>query len=463
MTEYTLKPFYQFNHKDISVVININNMQVASVDKQTAGILSQLSANPAPDAILSHKQMLKSFNLLSCGKAGTCKTSPRKDGFFITNVALFLTQSCNLRCIYCYGNGGKYGKKGHMDETTALQSIDWLLDQSEKKKQISIGFFGGEPFLNFPLMKTVVASAKRKSEEKSKQVLFKVTTNATLLTDERIAFMKAHDMDVMVSLDGPRNIQDLQRPYASGKGSYEDVARNCRKLLKVMPQTHVHAVLMDNNDPRIIKTALSELGFQSISIVTASDPLSDMNKNFKNNNKNMGPIISSMEQDADDWLIHIRERRKKGLYNAQSNSLIYPAILALFHNKKKFYACGAGLGMAGVSINGDIYLCHRFVGQKKYKIGTVFNKELDREEYKKTVTCNEFCQDCFARYYCAGGCKYDNVSKWESIFQPAEDICQVKRRELELAAYVVSCLDESDKAWLINEDVLPPKPCMLDF
>ena len=147
-----------------------------------------------------------------------------------------------------------------------------------------------------------------------------------------------------------------------------------------------------------------------------------------------------------------------------SKSELYQGVLSLLHNSKRRHACGAGLGMVAVSTVGDLYLCHRFVGQDDYKLGSIFEDRLNRKEYQESPTIdNPVCSVCFARYYCAGGCKHDNAGSCGSIAAPAEEMCRWRCREMELAAVIVSNLNSDDKAFLIEQNVFPPKPCPLDF
>jgi len=136
----------------------------------------------------------------------------------------------------------------------------------------------------------------------------------------------------------------------------------------------------------------------------------------------------------------------------------------LLHNSKRYHACGAGQELVGVSSAGDVYLCHRFVGRDEYKLGSVFTKDLKREEYQKSPTTgNEVCAACFAKFYCAGGCKHDNATSCGSIATPSEDMCQLRCRELELAATILCRIDPEDRAFLFAHQIFTPKPCPLDF
>ena len=182
-----LKPFHLCNHQEHRYMINIEDMQAHPIDEKTANLLQQAIDNGDSFWISQNKEQLKALGLLS-QKQKKAAQKALKDPVPIVNAAFFLTQSCNLRCIYCYGEGGEYGHKGNMEEKTAFQAVDWLIDQSGKRKKIYIGFFGGEPFLNFPLMQKIVDYARKRAHKVDKKVGFHATTNGTLLDEKQINF-----------------------------------------------------------------------------------------------------------------------------------------------------------------------------------------------------------------------------------------------------------------------------------
>ncbi len=458
-----LKPFHLGNHQGHRYMINIEDMQAHPIDEKTANLLQQASDNGDSFWISQNKEQLKALGLLSqkqkkAAQKGLNVPVP------IVNAALLLTQSCNLNCIYCYGAGGEYGSGGSLEEKTAYQAVDWLIEQSGKQKKIHLGFFGGEPFLNFPMMQAVTEYALKRVREVNKAVAFHTTTNATLLDDEKIAFIKKYDISVLVSFDGPREIQDVQRPFANGKGSYDVTVPKIKKLLEICPKTPGHAVITAHTDPQLVKNALQEIGFTEISITLASASLFDEKSEETKPERNLESVLKLMERESEKWIEHTKNRDSQFLKKLKSNSQLYKGLLSLLHNTKRRYPCGAGLGMAAVSCTGDVYPCHRFVGIDSYKLGNVFNNDLDREKYHKSpVTYVDKCSKCFARYYSAGGCKHDNVGSCGSVFKPSEDMCRLKCREIELAAYIACLLTDEDRTFLAEHKIVPNKPCPLDF
>lgn len=446
MDKKVIMPFHLFTHHGRRYVLDVEAMRAGTIGEEIAAASEIAAAEPdTPPA---------------SGVAGNLKRGPVP----ITTMALFLTQSCNLNCIYCYGEGGEFGSGGSMEEKTALQAVDWLIEQSGEAVKLNIVFFGGEPFLNFPLMKKVMQYTQLRVSELGKRAAFHVTTNGTLLSDEVISFLKKYQVNVMISIDGPREIQDRQRPFANGKGTYDAIVPKIKKLLAVLPETRGHAVIADGTDPVMVKQALKKIGFSKITTAIMSGSLFDEESCKRNPFGDMSSILDMMEVEAEAWISHTKNKETNALIDLILNGHLAEGIVLIMHHLKKRYPCKAGLEFAGVSCAGDVYPCQRFNGLDNYKLGNIFSKDLDRDLYHKPPrTYIKKCAGCFARYYCAGGCKYMNAVSGNSISIPSEDFCRLKRRELELSAYIYCTLDQQDLTFLLDHDILPPKPCPLDF
>jgi uncharacterized protein len=378
----------------------------------------------------------------------------------ITHMSLLVTLACNLRCVYCYED--KTGAK--MDEKTAFKAVDWLIKNSENMKIIRIVFFGGEPLLNFPLIKSVVAYAKDKTQKEGKKATFAITTNGTLLDDDIISFLEEHKINALLSFDGTKELQDNQRPYASGKGSYDTIVPKIKKLLEVAPQTTGHSVIMGNTSPEIVKDALQEIGFSRVSAIMNSQSLFTKEEEEKGLIRNTERTFHVLEEEREVWSKLIKAQDISSLKRLVGRSNLYGALLSALNNSKKTYFCGAGRSMVSVTPSGDIYLCHRFVGLDEYKIGSLDSNQLELNDFSQSpVETNSICKECSARYYCGGGCKHDHVSATRNINIPEENMCNIKRHELKQAMSIVEDLSPEEKSWLIKERIFPPKPCPLDL
>ncbi len=350
-----------------------------------------------------------------------------------------------------------------MDQNTALRTVDWLIEHSGTMPTLYISFLGGEPLLEFELMQKIVNYAKDKARAAGKKVVFQATTNGSLLTDTMIEYMKNESFALTVSLDGPKEIQDRQRPFANGAGSYEQTLPRVQKLLAVVPNAVGHAVLVNGTDPELVRKSLEDMGFKHTSVTPQTPNQSDQD-NGLGQTRRIGSLLGRIEEEVHQWQRLVQRNDVDALKALTARSDLYKAIIALLHNKKTRQYCDLGRSTLAIAANGDIYSCHRFVGQEPYKLGSILENQFDNSRHQTNfLDHNEDCNDCFARYYCAGGCQHDNVMLTGSVYRQSDDLCQLRKRELELAAVIVSGLSAEQHAFLLTQEVFPPKPCPLDF
>lgn len=351
-----------------------------------------------------------------------------------------------------------------MRRATAFRSVDWLIEQSEDKKTLRISFFGGEPLLNFSLMKEVVHYALKRGRETGKEFEFGLSTNASLLDDEKITFLKEHKIIPLISFDGPKELQNKHRPFKNGKGSYDVCMLKIKKLLEVLPESRCRATIVGSSDPLAVDKALCAIGFGTRYLSVASRSL------FNSENKNHLPerdltkMLNRAQAEAMELLVAIRERNTGKLNSLKHSGVLISRLNRFINGQKRFFPCGAGRASVAVSYSGDVYLCHRFVGFDGQRLGNIFSGDLNREIYQtRTLQFQHKCLSCFAKYLCAGGCYHDNLGTTGSIFQPNEDMCALIRRSAELAAAICSQLSEEDKTYLAKENIIPKKTCPLDL
>ncbi len=200
------------------------------------------------------------------------------------------------------------------------------------------------------------------------------------------------------------------------KGSNDYIVPKIKNLLAVRPQTPGHAVLMEGSDPQKVKEALKEIGFSEVSITPASDCMLTCDARKPKSGRNLHNVFEVLEQETNSWLEGIKSRDIPALKQLKNSSELYHGLLSFSHNSKRYFPCGAGLGLTGISCSEDVYLCHRFVGMDAYKLGNIFDKHLDRDAYQKSpIAFVQGCSDCLARHYCAGSCRYDNVRGQKSF------------------------------------------------
>ena len=458
-----------FEHNGNKYVIDVEKMAAHHIDDETAAALTKITADPSFQLKPKIKAKLADLGLIleekpedSPSSMNYAATEEEKETVPVSSIALFVTQECNMDCIYCYGDGGNYGSSGNMTSDTAKKAIDWLIEQSGKVKKLGISFFGGEPLMNFPLMKEVVEYAKKMAKKKEKEFTFGITTNLSLLDEEKLAFLKENKITPLVSFDGAKEIQDKQRPLKNNKcSSYDTILPKIKKLLSVMPDVYCRATLLGETNPAKIREALCEIGFSKIHISSASSSLLD--GGMKKSSQNIIGTLQMLESDAESFLKNVKNRNMDELQKQKNSGFLFEILASFLKNQKKYFPCGAGRGYVGISSTGDGFLCHRFVGTDEYKLGSVFDNKLEREPYlKKAVNTRKKCSECFAKYICGGGCYHDNLGCTESIFDPSENTCKLMQRTMELVSYISSNLSSDDKEYLVKEKIIPKKPLTMD-
>lgn len=458
-----LRPYHRFDVDGGVCLINIEKTAAVLIDPSLARRVDELHRRPDLEPDPETAARLRELDLIAPDNDPGPRPS-KAVSLPVISLSLFVTQECNFDCVYCYGDGGSYGSNGHMDRETAFKAVDWLIDQAPQAQEQSLDFFGGEPLLNFPLIEAVVEYATRRGRETDRRFRLGLTTNVSRLDEQKLAFIREHDLGVQVSFDGPAEIQDAQRPFKDGRGSYRACLPLIDRLLEVKPDTLCRATLMGGVDPFLVRDGLRRVGFQNGFIAPASPCLIDGAAASGSFDRGLSGLIAMMEQESGTLLESIKARRADGLKGRPGFSLLPGFVESFLINRKKIFYCGAGRVMAGVSAAGDIFPCHRFVGLDDYKLGNVFDGPLDRDRWLiSQLRQSPTCADCFARFTCGGGCRHDNLGRSGNIFSPDEEMCRLIKRMTELAAAIAARLDEADRAWLTENHLLARKNCLLDF
>ena len=347
---------------------------------------------------------------------------------------LELTKGCNLRCGYCYyaGRDDAYDPKMRMSAEVAEKSVEVLLDEAAVGESAHLHFFGGEPLLNLPILESTVHYAERRAREEGKRITFEVTTNGTRLTDEVVAFLNEHDVQVGVSFDGPPEIQDVARPAASGS-SYALAEPGIRRLLEsrkgtpLAARTHCSVVVTrDCGDLVYIVDHLEGLGFEKIILTPATD-LDGESRGFR-------------EEDLPDVLASYTELGAAYEASVRAGEPVaanwFPTLMGrLLSGERKMHFCGGGRDYLGVAADGSVNLCYRFYENDEFAMGSVqegiesgVTERLDEHDLDSRTTCSK----CWARYFCGGGCHHDNVTTSGGLGDPNPITCEIFRHSMGL-------------------------------
>ncbi len=359
-------------------------------------------------------------------------------------LCLHVSHDCNLACDYCFASKGDYesGRK-LMPRDVALKAIDYLVENSGHKKNIEIDFFGGEPLLNFDTVKAAVMYGKELEEKLGKKFHFTVTTNGTLLDDEKIAFINRYMDNVVISIDGRREVHDAIRRDRAGRATYDRILPLAKKLVEEREGKSYFirgTFTSRNKDFSKDLDHLAGLGFEEISL----EPVVGKGQEFYIGWEDVPAVLDEYERLAGEYLEYLRQGKKLSFYHFNLNLYEGPCIY------KRITACGAGFEYFAVSPEGCLYPCHQFVGREEFIMGDVFNglkNEALRDVFKASnILTKQRCRDCWAKLFCSGGC---NANAWfsnGSISQPDEIACVLQKKRIECAIMVQAALEENGAA-----------------
>lgn len=347
----------------------------------------------------------------------------------IKALCLHVSHDCNLRCKYCFASTGDFGT-GHrmtMDFETAKKAIDFVIERSGKRRNIEVDFFGGEPLMAMETVKKTVAYARSIEEEHGKCFRFTITTNGVLLSDENIAYINAEMSNAVLSMDGRPEINDRMRPNVAGKGSYDTIVPKFQKLVAgrgtkdyYLRGTFTH----DNLDFAADVMHIASLGFKNVSVEPVVGGPEDP---YALKDGDVPAILAEYEKLAEA----LREHPEVNFFHFNVDLAQGPCVI------KRLRGCGAGCEYVAVTPEGDIYPCHQFVGNEDYRLGSIHDGSFDMGISAKfsglNIYTREDCKDCWARFYCSGGCSASNLLVNGDIKKPHHVGCELERKRLECA------------------------------
>lgn len=359
--------------------------------------------------------------------------SSMDDRDYIKAVCLNIIHACNLRCKYCFADEGEYnGHKGKMSLETAKKAIDYVVKRSGPRKNIEIDLFGGEPTMMMDTIKEIIAYARENEAKWNKRIRFTMTTNATLLTDEMMDYMDKELENIILSIDGRKEVNDKVRIRFDGKGSYDQILPNIKKMVAKRDKTKAHTVrgtfTRENLDFYEDVKMMVDEGFREISIepVVLEDghPLAlrkeDLPKIFESYDKLYDELVQKKAEGKEFNFYHFKVDLNGG-----------PCVY------KRISGCGAGFEYVAITPQGEVYPCHQFVGKEEYKLGSIYDDSYNADlgmSFKKAHIYNKSkCRNCWARFYCSGGCQANNIAFNNDINNPYDIGCQMQKKRIECA------------------------------
>lgn len=354
-------------------------------------------------------------------------------------LCLHIAHDCNLACKYCFAGEGEYhGDRSLMSYEVGKKALDFLIANSGNRVNLEVDFFGGEPLMNFQVVKDLVAYGRSKEKEYNKKFRFTLTTNGVLLDDEVMEFANKEMANVVLSIDGRKEIHDLMRPTRNGKGSYDLVIDKFKKMAEMRKQTNYYVrgtFTHYNLDFSKDVLHLADLGFKQIS---AEPVVATEEQPYGIKEEDLPKLFAEYDALAKEMVE--REKAGKG-FNFFHFMIDLTGGPCLY---KRLSGCGSGTEYLAVTPWGDLYPCHQFVGIEQFKLGNVDTGIEKTELVDEFKLCNvyakEKCKDCFARFYCSGGCAANSYNFHGNLLDAYDVGCELERKRVECAIMIKAAL-----------------------
>ena len=455
---------HQYKFDNLNIVLDVASGSIHLVDEIAYDIISLFESETKENVIesiskkygdvASKSEVLECYDqVLELVKDGTLFSKdlfePKADVLknksrgIVKALCLHVAHTCNLNCSYCFASQGKYhGDRAIMSLDVGNRALDFLIENSGTRRNLEVDFFGGEPLMNFQMIKDLVAYAREIEKKHNKNFRFTLTTNGVLLDDDVIEFANKEMSNVVLSLDGRKEVHDRFRVDYSGKGSYDRIVPKFQKFVSSREgKNYYMRGTFTHHNPDFLNDVkqMLDLGFTELSMEpvvcapTDSSALTDSD-------------IEIVLKQYEDLARLMLERKRQGkpftFYHYMLDLSDGPCIY------KRISGCGSGTEYMAVTPWGDLYPCHQFVGEEKFKLGDIYNGVSNTAVQEEFASCNVYshkeCKDCWARLYCSGGCAANAYHAQGSIKGIYESGCKLfkKRIECAIALQIAEQLDE---------------------
>lgn len=359
----------------------------------------------------------------------------------VKSMCLNVAHDCNLRCSYCFASTGDFGGgRKLMPFSVGKQAVDFLLEHAGNRRNLELDFFGGEPMMNFDVVKEVVAYGREAEQKTGKHIRFTTTTNALVLDDEKIDFINREMYNVVLSIDGRQSVHDRMRRRIDGSGSYQTILANIKRLVERREHRNYYVrgtFTHENLDFAEDVLALADEGFKEISvepvILPEGHPLALRKDDLPH-------IFAEYDRLALEMIRRAKAGNGFNFFHFMIDMEHGPCAIKLLRG------CGCGNEYVAVTPEGDIYPCHQFVGDRAFRMGNVCNGQFDQAMKNTFSKANIFtkkdCADCWAKFYCSGGCNANNSAYAGNILTPLDISCALERKRVECALMIKAALAE---------------------
>lgn len=445
-----MSQIHKFIFDDERIVLDVNSGSIHVVDQATWDYLELMEQGQSTDQAAASlggsypeqtlTEVKKELEELMASKV-LFTTDQEGQNYQVTAnpivkaLCLHISHDCNLNCTYCFAGAGHFGgQRQHMSLEVGKKAIDFLLTASGPRKNCEIDFFGGEPLLNFPVVKQLVTYGTEKATQIGKKIKFTLTTNGLLLNEEVEQFLNEHEISVVLSIDGRQEVNDRMRPTTGGHGTYEHIMKNFQRFCA--SRNHHNYYLRGtftryNLDFSRDVLHLADAGFPLLSVEPVVAPATE---------------AYAFQKEDLPMIMNEYDQLTRAFYQRQGTAEEFE----FFHfnldlNRgpclpKRLSGCGAGHEYLAVTPEGQLYPCHQFVGKEEFCLGTldqgIEKPQLAKEFQQAHVYNKQECSQCWARFYCSGGCHANNYHENQSIYQVYEIGCELAKKRIECAIYL---------------------------
>ena len=422
---------HTFSYHEKYYVYDTGSGSLHECDEKTA---RYLSGEPVE---MTDEELAEIAHLKEAGLLGAPETEARPiKSHEIKALCLHICHDCNLRCKYCFADEGAYhAAREMMPLSVAKAAVDFLIRESGNRKVLEMDFFGGEPLMNFDVLKETVLYAKAEAGKHGKKFLFTTTTNGLLLDGEKADFLNEEMENVVLSLDGRPEVHDAVRKTVSGKGSFNAVIEKIKKFVKIRGDKHYYVrgtFTAKNLDFSKDVLFLADEGFDSLSMEPVVTGIPDL----AIKEEHLPQICAEYEALCDEYIKREAEGRGFNFFHFNVDLEGGPCL------QKRVSACGAGNEYFSVLPNGDLYPCHQFAGEKEWRMGSVFTG-VERADLRETFATNclftrKKCEDCFAKFICSGGCSANNYHYNGDVNEPYSMTCAMMKKRIECGMHALA-------------------------
>lgn len=441
------KNIHKFQYKGIYFILDVNSGAVHAVDKMTSDLLDVFDGKNDNLVINKYKDIYEPAQINEALEqlhelmdkeqlfAPDLDVPPSfSEKGVVKSVCLLVAHDCNLRCKYCFADTGDFGAQRQlMSNEVGEAAVEYIINHSANRQHCEIDFFGGEPLVNMPVVKHITNYVRKREKEVNKIFKLTMTTNGVLLNDSTIKFLNDNNINVVISLDGRKEIHDCMRPDMGGNGTYDRSVANFKKLVNSRNDENYYmrgTYTKYNLDFTKDVISMYDEGFDILSI----EPVIAKDADYAITKADLPRVFKEYDKLVDTYLQYKKDVHGFFFFHFNIDLNNGPCVA------KRLSGCGAGHEYFAVAANGDMYPCHQFVGREKYLLGNIFtgvtNNNIPQQFRNCHVLNKEKCRTCWARYFCSGGCHANADLFNGDIYKPYELGCELQKKRLECAIAV---------------------------